>query len=490
MNGTVQYAMQDSDKNRAQELTRLIVSHEEWLMHRVLDYAKRYDYAKYTPTLEEAWRLSIAGLSGALRELLSRKPAVPELGPDEDYTLDAVASFATREARLHRARGVTIEMFLGLMKYYRQSYLDLVKTAGYPADGERYSLLYIERFFDRLELGFLREWFSLSDFDALAQLQEANRAIMNEKTKYLTIFESIHNPVLFLNGGGKIENANRAAVDTLFGIENPGYTDYGGHHTLQEAPAWLAVELNNLIESHALEQSFEKTLDSRKGRRIYQILLKKMLDVSQKFEGTIALLNDITDIKRAEETILHMAYHDHLTGLPNRYLFNDRLGMALAQAKRSGRKVAITMLDLDKFKEINDTFGHTFGDRLLQEVAALMTGLVRKSDTIARMGGDEFMMILSEVNALADLHVLGAKIISAFQQPFRLENQDLMVTTSVGMAIYPLDGTDVDTLVKKADIAMYEAKKMGRNTYRLYGEIPDAGLSSDDPGSTRPPSES
>jgi diguanylate cyclase (GGDEF)-like protein len=100
------------------------------------------------------------------------------------------------------------------------------------------------------------------------------------------------------------------------------------------------------------------------------------------------------------------------------------------------------------------------------------------------------MMILSEVDALADLHVLGAKIISAFQQPFRLENQDLMVTTSVGMAIYPLDGTDVDTLVKKADIAMYEAKKMGRNTYRLYGEIPDAGLSSDDPGSTRPPSES
>ncbi len=481
--------MNNSDKSRGEELSRLVGSREEWLMRRVLDYAKQRDYTRYTSTLEEAWRISIAGLSGALRELLGRNAAVPELGPDEDYALDTVAAFAIREAHLHRARGVTIEMFLGLMKYYRQSYLDLVKTAGYPNDMERYSLLYIERFFDRLELGFLREWFSISDFDAVAQLQEANRAITNEKNKYLTIFESIHNPVLFINGDGRIENANRAAVDSLFGIESPGYADYGGRRTLQDAPSWLAGELNELIESHALEQSFEKTLDSRKGRRIFQILLKKMLDVSQKFEGTIALLNDITDVKRAEETILHMAYHDHLTGLPNRYLFNDRLNMALAQAKRSGRKVAITMLDLDKFKEINDTFGHTFGDRLLQEVATLMTGLVRKSDTVARMGGDEFMMILSEINALEDLHVLGAKIIQAFQQPFRLENRDLMVTTSVGMAVYPFDGKDVDTLVKKADIAMYEAKKMGRNTYRLYGEISDSGLPLEAPDSTSPPPE-
>ena len=478
--------MEDSDKKRAEELSRLVGSREEWLMRRILDYARQRDYSKYTSTLEEDWRISIAGLTGALRESLGRNGAVPELGPDEDYALDTVATFAIREARLHRARGVTIEMFLGLMKYYRQSYLDLVKAAGLPADGERYSLLYIERFFDRLELGFLREWFSISDFDAVAQLQEANRAITNEKNKYITIFESIHNPVLFLNGDGRIENANHAAIESFFGIEKPGYDDYGGRRALQDAPTWLAGELNDLIESHALERSFEKALDCRKGRRIYQVLLKKMLDVSMKFEGTIALLHDITEVKRAEETILHMAYHDHLTGLPNRYLFNDRLGMALAQANRSGRKVAITMLDLDKFKEINDTFGHTFGDRLLQEVATLMTGLVRKSDTIARMGGDEFMMILSEVNALADLHVLGAKIISAFQQPFRLENQDLMVTTSVGMAIYPLDGTDVDTLVKKADIAMYEAKKMGRNTYRLYGEICDAGFS---PGDL-PPSQS
>ena len=462
--------MENTDGIFAGELARLVDSQEDWLMRRVLDYAKRLNYTKYTSTLEEAWRASISGLSEALGTSLRRTPAVPELGPDEDYTVDAIASFAIREARRHRIRGVTIDMFMGLLKYYRQSYRDLLCTASYPAEGKRYALLYIDRFFDRIELGFIQEWFHVSDFDAISQLQEANRSITNEKNKYLTIFESIYNPILFLNGDGKIEHVNHAAIHTLFGVENPGYMYDGNRRTLHEAPSWLAGELNSFVEGKALEQRFEKTLDTRQGRCIYQVWLKKMLDISDKFSGVIVLLNDITDIKRAEETILHMAYHDHLTGLPNRYLFNDRLRMALAQAERSGRKVAIAMLDLDKFKEINDIYGHSFGDRLLQEAANRMTGSVRKSDTIARMGGDEFMIILTEINALEDLSTLGDKILQTFQQPFRLENQDIHVTTSVGISVYPIDGKDVDSLVKKADIAMYEAKKLGRNTCRIYCE--------------------
>ena len=182
----------------------------------------------------------------------------------------------------------------------------------------------------------------------------------------------------------------------------------------------------------------------------------------------VALFHDITEIKRSEDKIKHQAYHDALTGLPNRQLFNDRLEVALARAQRNHETLAILFLDLDHFKTINDSLGHAVGDLLLQEVAQRLKSSVRQEDTVSRLGGDEFIMILPEVGG-ADYAVAAAgRIIDALEKPIHLRGHALYVTCSVGITIYPNDGEDLETLVKNADMAMYRAKEEGRNTYRLF----------------------
>jgi diguanylate cyclase (GGDEF)-like protein/PAS domain S-box-containing protein len=183
------------------------------------------------------------------------------------------------------------------------------------------------------------------------------------------------------------------------------------------------------------------------------------------YEGTI---ENITERKEAEETIRRLAYHDALTELPNRPLFNDRLALAMSNADRKKEKVAVMLLDLDKFKDINDTLGHNVGDLLLQSVSHRLMELLRKSDTVARMGGDEFLIMIPEIEKIDYADSVAMKILENFCEPFMLDGHNIRITTSVGVAIYPRDGKDVETLVKMADIAMYEAKKMGRNDYRMY----------------------
>lgn len=182
----------------------------------------------------------------------------------------------------------------------------------------------------------------------------------------------------------------------------------------------------------------------------------------------VALFHDITDIKRSEEKIKHQAYHDALTGLPNRQLFNDRLEVALARAQRSQESLAILFLDLDHFKTINDSLGHAVGDLLLQEVAQRLRSSVRQEDTVSRLGGDEFIMILPEVRGEDYALAVAGRIIEALEKPVHLRGHDLYVTCSIGITIYPNDGRDLETLVKNADMAMYRAKEEGRNTYRLF----------------------
>jgi len=178
---------------------------------------------------------------------------------------------------------------------------------------------------------------------------------------------------------------------------------------------------------------------------------------------------DITERKRIEDAIRHLAYHDVLTGLPNRILFTDRLVLAIAQAKRYQKTIAVMMLDLDRFKTINDTSGHHIGDILLQSVGARLTRTLREGDTVARLGGDEFMILLPEIKKPASSFRVAGKIVSAFTQPFLCEGNELLTSASIGIAVYPEDGEDLDTLMKHADTAMYQAKGTGRNTYCRYG---------------------
>ncbi|HWP45734.1 MAG TPA: diguanylate cyclase, partial [Candidatus Limnocylindrales bacterium] len=195
-------------------------------------------------------------------------------------------------------------------------------------------------------------------------------------------------------------------------------------------------------------------------------------------EGLTVYFQDITQRKRAEETIKQLAYFDALTGLPNRALFNDRLNLALAQASRDQHMLALIFLDLDRFKTINDTLGHTLGDRLLREVSDRLTNCLRKGDTISRfksdkytisrLGGDEFTILLPKVNHVNDIARIAQRILDTLKPPFYLDGHELHITTSLGIAIYPTDGQDTQTLLKNADIAMYRAKEQGRNNYQFY----------------------
>ncbi len=189
----------------------------------------------------------------------------------------------------------------------------------------------------------------------------------------------------------------------------------------------------------------------------------------------VAVKLDITERKRAEERLSHMAHHDALTGLPNRPLFDDRLRQALALARRDRQRLALLYLDLDDFKPINDRFGHAVGDRLLQEAARRISDCMRASDTVGRIGGDEFVVLLPRVDTAADAVRVAEKIRQAIQRPFALDGQELGVSCSLGIALYPEHGEEERTLSHHADLAMYQAKESGRNTVEIFAEARHKG---------------
>lgn len=182
------------------------------------------------------------------------------------------------------------------------------------------------------------------------------------------------------------------------------------------------------------------------------------------------VIRDISERKRFEGELIHMAHHDALTGLPNRTLFFDRLRQGLYKRERSGKMLAVVYLDLDRFKIINDTLGHHTGDQLLREVATRLRRVIRKADTISRLGGDEFTIIVDEIATSADALLVADKILDIFSAAFRLEGHEMFVTASMGVTLYPNDGDTAEKLLKNADTAMYHAKEEGRNSYRFFSE--------------------
>ncbi|HEX8989363.1 MAG TPA: diguanylate cyclase [Rhodocyclaceae bacterium] len=188
---------------------------------------------------------------------------------------------------------------------------------------------------------------------------------------------------------------------------------------------------------------------------------------------------DVTEHKAAEARIHQLAYYDSLTGLPNRTLLMDRLNQALSQARRFRRSLAVMFLDLDDFKRINDTLGHFAGDELLKLVARRLVACIRTGDTISRQGGDEFVIVLAEIARPEDAARVAAKVVAAMEPPFRVAGQDLTISVSIGIGVYPVDGADdMHELMKKADIAMYEAKKGGRNRYAFHSDAAAAAAGS------------
>ncbi len=183
---------------------------------------------------------------------------------------------------------------------------------------------------------------------------------------------------------------------------------------------------------------------------------------------------DITERKRAEAQIASLAYHDTLTGLPNRLLFNDRLAQAILQAQRRGRRLGVLFLDLDRFKVINDSLGHSVGDKLLQALARRIAITIRGEDTVARLGGDEFTLLLPNVGHAEDASLVAEKLLESVRRPVRIDSSELFISASVGISLFPDDGGDPETLVKNADTAMYRAKELGRDNFQLYAAAMNA----------------
>jgi diguanylate cyclase (GGDEF)-like protein len=194
-----------------------------------------------------------------------------------------------------------------------------------------------------------------------------------------------------------------------------------------------------------------------------------VLDAAGRTHRMIGVTQDITGRMRREEAVRFLAYHDSLTGLPNRRLLDDRLKQALYSAQRRERKVAAMLIDLDDFKRVNDSLGHRAGDAVLREVAHRLASCVRKADTLARHGGDEFVVLLSDVQAEADCQVVADKVLRALEKDFRVDGDAFRIGASIGISLYPQEAGDGDALLRNADAAMYRAKQLGRNRYSFYG---------------------
>ena len=212
-----------------------------------------------------------------------------------------------------------------------------------------------------------------------------------------------------------------------------------------------------------------ETVHQRRNGSVYPVEIRLQLSHSEIPAVFLASVQDITERKKAESHLQFLANYDSLTGLPNRSLFLDRLNMAMENSKRTSSLTALIYLDLDEFKSINDTLGHLAGDELLRQVAKRLSSCARKSDTVARLGGDEFTMVVSNLRNTAGIEKVAHKIISSLNQPFHINGQDIRTSSSLGITIYPFgEDDDVYTLVKQADSAMYQAKRIGKNNFQYY----------------------
>ncbi len=239
---------------------------------------------------------------------------------------------------------------------------------------------------------------------------------------------------------------------------------------------WNIPKLRELLETILPQKSFFDNFEVEHdfasiGRRIMLLNARQIERRMGKARIILLAMEDITTRKEMEQEIKRLAYHDPLTGLPNRVLLTDRLNMAKIYSDRNRKKVAIMMLDIDRFKEINDTLGHHVGDLLLQMVAKKLTEILRKEDTVARFGGDEFVLVLPGQKDIQTALRIARKIINDFRYAVVLDGHALIVTCSIGISIYPDHGENIDIILKNADCAMYQAKQAGRNQYHLYNAV-------------------
>lgn len=291
------------------------------------------------------------------------------------------------------------------------------------------------------------------------------------------VLKAVSDAIITIDQKGIIQNINPAG-EKMFGYRKNEVIGQNIKIFMPKAYAEHHDEhLDHYIrtgESHIIGTSRELEGQHRDGTIIpIEVTVTELIENNQRlFTGVV---RDITERKKAEQRIRHLAHHDPLTGLPNRNLYTERLERAIQRARRSGNPLGLMFVDLDKFKPINDEFGHEAGDFVLKTVAERLAHIMRESDTVARIGGDEFVVVLENLDHWESAAIVAKKIIAAFAAPIKLTTgEHVHVGGSIGISLYPDDGQTQDELTRAADAAMYAVKEAGRNDYKFYKQLDSA----------------
>jgi diguanylate cyclase (GGDEF)-like protein/PAS domain S-box-containing protein len=282
------------------------------------------------------------------------------------------------------------------------------------------------------------------------------------------VIENTNDGIIVTDSNGNILLANPAfEVVTGYSAEevigkNPKFLQSGLHNDEFYRKMWKEILTNGFWQG--------EIWNKRKDGELFAewLTISSLKDSNGKITHYVAVFSDITEHKRNIEQLRKLAHYDLLTGVPNRYLFTKRLESLIKTSRRYNQQFAILFLDLDRFKNVNDTLGHHAGDILLQKVAQRLKRILRKKDTIARIGGDEFIIILPNLKHIREAIQTAEVIIESLKASFSLNGQEVYISTSIGISFYPYDGEDIESLIRNADRAMYQAKKSGRNHFELY----------------------
>jgi diguanylate cyclase (GGDEF)-like protein/PAS domain S-box-containing protein len=302
----------------------------------------------------------------------------------------------------------------------------------------------------------------------VTHFKETERALEASEARFRVLTESSLDLISVMADDGTLLYQS-AVLRNLVGYD-PGDTIGKNVYDLihRDDVDHVRAAFRRIVETQQSSAAIEFRLRHRDGTwRTFESLGTNCL-ANPHIRGVVFNSRDVTDRKVIQQRIQHLAYHDNLTGLPNRSLLQDRLAHSIARAERSNRKVAVLFIDLDNFKNINDTLGHDVGDELLRQVSRRLTECVRLEDTIARQGGDEFIVLLDSLEDSRGASVVAQKVLNALRQPFQLGAAEQHVSGSVGIALYPEDGRDAQTLMKSADTAMFHGKGLGKNTYQYF----------------------
>ncbi|MBL8514681.1 MAG: diguanylate cyclase, partial [Betaproteobacteria bacterium] len=302
----------------------------------------------------------------------------------------------------------------------------------------------------------------------ITEFRNVSAALESSERRFKALTESAMDIVTVLDAEGVIRYQS-PSVKHLLGYEP---ADMLGKNQFElvhrdDAPA-MRRDFHALVESGQMQLAAEFRVCNTKGEwRTLESIGKNCLS-DPIVNGIIVNTRDITERKAFQERIQHQAYHDALTGLPNRLLMQDRIAHAIARASRDGSRCVVMFIDIDNFKNINDTMGHDVGDELLRQIAARLTGSVRAQDTIARQGGDEFIVLLDQMEGHQGATRVAQKVLEGLRAAFQVAGADQHVSGSIGIALYPEDGQDAATLLRNADTAMFHGKSLGKNTYQFF----------------------